>query len=334
MKDAELQHIEKRNETTKGASGVIPREGAPQDVTAQEHMSLVTESQATVPSASSVQKQSEPSQPQVNENSQKRPLERIRPSIRTKDYIEYDFSTMQNLNGGYINPVDRSTGFDEDDALGSKRQKTLEEWKREQQERKYLYENAPPPDHISQAPKCVECNINIEMDPVLDDVFKIRVCKSCVKKLPEKYSLLTKTECKEDYFLTESELNDDALFHKLEKPNPHSGTFARMQLFVRCEVENFAFNKWGGEEGLDAEWHRREEGKSQRREKKYQKEMLKMRMKTRAQEYTTRIREKRHGKAHEHNFSTAIAGGTDEDGHELLRRRCIDCGLETEEFAL
>lgn len=28
-------------------------------------------------------------------------------------------------------------------------------------------------------------------------MFDVRVCKSCEKKLPEKYSLLTKTECKE-----------------------------------------------------------------------------------------------------------------------------------------
>ncbi|AQZ14767.1 RAD14 (YMR201C) [Zygosaccharomyces parabailii] len=330
LKDAELQHIEKRNEPAKEAPNTTLNEQA-RDKVVTEHNSIVTESQAP---ASASKTSPVPHESQPNEESKKRPLERIRPSIRTKDYIEYDFSTMKNLNGGYINPEDRLTGFDEEDVVGSKRQKTLDEWKKEQQERKYLYENAPPPEHISQAPKCTECNINIEMDPVLDDVFKIRVCKSCVKRLPEKYSLLTKTECKDDYFLTEPELNDEAIFHRLEKPNPHSGTFARMQLFVRCEVEDFAFKKWGGEQGLDAEWHRREEGKAQRREKKYQKEMLKMRMKTRAQEYTTRIREKRHGKKHTHIFSNPIEGGTDEDGHKLLRRRCTECGLETEEVAL
>ncbi|QLL31050.1 hypothetical protein HG536_0A08670 [Torulaspora globosa] len=242
---------------------------------------------------------------------------------------------MTNLNGGYINPQDRPSGFDDgDDGFGSKKQKTLEDWKREQQERRHLYENAPPPEHISQAPKCIECQVNIEMDPVMDDIFKLKVCKSCVKQHPEKYSLLTKTECKEDYFLTDPELNDPELFHKMEKPNPHSGTFARMQLFVRCEVERFAFKKWGSEEGLDKEWHRREEGKSQRREKKYQQEMLKMRMKTRAQEFTTRLKERKHGKAHVHNFSAPIDGGTNDDGYQVLRRRCIDCGLETEEVSI
>lgn len=259
---------------------------------------------------------------------------RIRPSIRTKDYIEYDFSTMQNLNGGYINPKDKEYNEDYDEEFGNKKQKTLDEWKEEQRERKALYENAIPPEHISLAVKCVECNVNIEMDPVLNDVYKLNVCKSCAKLYPEKYSLLTKTECKDDYFLTESELADNELFHRLEKPNPHSGTFARMQLFVRCEVEAFAFKKWGGEEGLDKEWTRREEGKSKRREKKYTKEIQQMRLKTRAQEYTNKLRNKKYGKTHIHNFGEPIEGGKDEDGNNLMRRRCIDCGLETDEVII
>ncbi|CAI4896130.1 AFH_G0042860.mRNA.1.CDS.1 [Saccharomyces cerevisiae] len=268
----------------------------------------------------------------------KRPTDRIRPSIRKQDYIEYDFATMQNLNGGYINPKDKlpNSDFTDDQEFesefGSKKQKTLQDWKKEQLERKMLYENAPPPEHISKAPKCIECHINIEMDPVLHDVFKLQVCKQCSKEHPEKYALLTKTECKEDYFLTDPELNDEDLFHRLEKPNPHSGTFARMQLFVRCEVEAFAFKKWGGEEGLDEEWQRREEGKAHRREKKYEKKIKEMRLKTRAQEYTNRLREKKHGKAHIHHFSDPVDGGIDEDGYQIQRRRCTDCGLETEEI--
>ena len=197
-----------------------------------------------------------------------------------------------------------------------------------------LYENAPPPEHISQAPKCIECNVNIEMDPVLHDVFKLQVCKQCSKDHPEKYSLLTKTECKEDYFLTDPELNDPDLFYKLEKPNPHSGTFARMQLYVRCKIEEFAFKKWGGEEGLDQEWQRREEGKSSRREKKYQKKIAEMRLKTRAQEYTTKLREKKYGMKHVHDFSVVVTTGKDEDGHSYTRKKCIDCGLEMEESDL
>lgn len=265
-----------------------------------------------------------------------RPLESIRPSIRKRDYIEYDFSAIQNLNGGYINPEERSSGFDMDDRFdgNEKRQKTLEDWRREQQERRALYDNAPIPEHMSLAPKCMECHVNIEMDPILHSVFKLQVCKSCARELQDKYALLTKTECKEDYFLTDPELEDVKLFHRLEKPNPHSGTFARMQLFVRCEVEEFAYKKWGGPDGLDLEWQRREETKVSRRERKYTRQIKEMRMRTRAQEYTSLLRERKHGRQHVHQFSEPIDGGTDESGHQYSKRRCVDCGLETEEVAI
>ncbi|SMN18374.1 similar to Saccharomyces cerevisiae YMR201C RAD14 Protein that recognizes and binds damaged DNA during nucleotide excision repair [Maudiozyma saulgeensis] len=266
-------------------------------------------------------------------------INKIRPSIKEKDYIEYNFATIKNLNGGYINPQDKvynegDPDYYGDDSHNDKKLKTMQDWKNEQKERRMLYENAPPPEHSSVAIKCIECHINIEMDPILDDIFKLKVCKTCAKEHPEKYSLLTKTECKEDYFLTDPELNDIQLFHRLEKPNPHSGTFARMQLFVRCEIENYAYKKWGGEEGLDNEWKRREEGKLKRREKRYNDKIKEMRIKTRAQEYTNRLRDKKYGKTHNHNFSDPIPSGKDEDGFTLLKRRCIECGLETEEVSL
>jgi DNA-repair protein complementing XP-A cells len=52
--------------------------------------------------------------------------------------------------------------------------------------------------------KCRECK-SWEIDFVWDEVFHICVCNKCKEKFPEKYSLLTKTECKEDYLLTDRE---------------------------------------------------------------------------------------------------------------------------------
>lgn len=258
----------------------------------------------------------------------KRPLDKIRPSVRRQHYIEYDFSTMKNSYGGFINTEDTAEGEN------NKRAKTLEDWQEEQKNRRMLFEEEMPAFNISSAPRCTECQVNIEMDPLMKKVFKLQVCKTCVKNHPEKYSLLTKTECKEDYFLTDPELSDTTLLDRLDKPNPHSGTFSRMQLFVRCQVEAYAFEKWGGEEGLDKEWQRREEGRTARREKKYQQKLKEMRLKTRAQEYTTRLKELKHGKKHVHEFSDAIDGGLNEDNVKVQKRRCMTCGLEIEEIGL
>ena len=59
-----------------------------------------------------------------------------------------------------------------------------------------------------------------------------------------------------------------------------------------------------------------------------------MRMKTRAQEYTTKLREKKYGMKHVHDFSVVVTTGKDEDGHSYTRKKCIDCGLEMEESDL
>lgn len=43
-----------------------------------------------------------------------------------------------------------------------------------------------------------------------------------------------------------------------------------MMLFLRMQVEEVAWKKWGGEKGLDAEWARREDYKKRKREAKFE----------------------------------------------------------------
>lgn len=114
------------------------------------------------------------------------------------------------------------------------------------------------------------------------------MCKKCKEKFPEKYSLLTKTECKEvrlrsqslnhsgartnlqDYLLTDPELKDEDLLPHLLRANPHASTYSNMMLFLREQVEKVAWDKWEGEEGLDKEWARREVFKKRKREQKFE----------------------------------------------------------------
>ena len=44
-------------------------------------------------------------------------------------------------------------------------------------------------------PKCKECQ-TVDIDPSFFRGFNCLVCKKCQNEYPEKYSLLTKTECK------------------------------------------------------------------------------------------------------------------------------------------
>lgn len=244
------------------------------------------------------------------------------PSIRSKDYIEYDFSTMKDSRGGFLDQSE-PTGFGkEEEPLN------LQEW-REKQKRDQLIKDLAPPLDLKNAPKCVECE-SLEIDPNFFTNFKVSVCRRCKKKGPEKYSLLTKTECREDYLLTDPELRDTNLLHRIEKPNPHG--FLRMQLFLRMQVEGFAWKKWGSPEGLDKEWEKRERTRLERKEKRYQSKLKEMRKRTRAEEYTRKIRNGQLiNERHEHLWSVpmTVAGSS-----SMIKRRCIDCGIETEEIVI
>lgn len=234
------------------------------------------------------------------------------PPIRKQDYIEYDFATMKDTKGGFINSESDKSEYE----------KTLNEWKKEQRSKEL-----PPPMDLSSMPRCFECE-SVDIDKNLYANFDVRACRKCVKAKPEKYSLLTKTEAKEDNLLTEPEIADKDLLKRIEKPNPHG--YSNMQLFVRFQVEEFAWKKWGGPEQLDQEWDRREMNKAKRKEKKYQDQLREMRKRTRAEEYTRKLRDgKSLGEKHEHDWSSPVA-----IDNNTIKRRCIDCGIETEEVVI
>jgi hypothetical protein len=50
---------------------------------------------------------------------------------------------------------------------------------------------------LDKNPKCAECTTSIDVDQHFKKIFGILVCHRCKNEKPEKYSLLTKTECKE-----------------------------------------------------------------------------------------------------------------------------------------
>ena len=98
-------------------------------------------------------------------------------------------------------------------ASGSSEEKpahmTLKEWERHQLLRSLRDRKTGPFEpalSVLKDPKtqkaCYECG-SLEIDWKWEDVFGCRVCNACKEKLPEKYSLLTKTEAREDYLLTD-----------------------------------------------------------------------------------------------------------------------------------
>ncbi|KZP00814.1 DNA repair protein, partial [Calocera viscosa TUFC12733] len=209
-------------------------------------------------------------------------------------YYEYDLSKMVNTKGGFLAEEERGEAEKQQEL----RRKELE------RERERMKQNFDPPVFMdpSKNPRCEQCG-TIDIDHQFNKVYGVRVCAQCKDKFPEQYSLLTKTECKADYLLTDSELRDEQLMPHLLKANPHSATYNNMMLFLRKQVEAFAWAKWGGPEGLDAEWERRETGKKAKRGKKFEEKLRELRRKTRGN-----VWQKRKDEEHKHVFGPVVEG--------------------------
>ncbi|KAK6501912.1 hypothetical protein TWF481_009731 [Arthrobotrys musiformis] len=261
-----------------------------------------------------------------------RPIDAIQPAKKFQKFVEYDLSKMADTKGGFISVSDDPRSLlAAAEAAGKPANMTLEDWdkqqlkKRLQKEKKGIFEPA-----ITQGgKKCFECE-SLELDWSLLEVFNCRVCGKCKDKLPDKYSLLTKTECREDYLLTDPELRDEELLPHMEKPNPHKANWATMNLYLRYQVEEFAWKKWGSPEALDAEYERRTEDQKRRKEAKFQKRLLDLKKRTRVETWKRNGRFEGSSKGkHVHEWGELMGG---DNGMGV--KKCLECGMEVEELII
>lgn len=125
-------------------------------------------------------------------------------------YVDYDFSKMADTKGGFMtledDPHNKQLYKPEDAAKPANI--SLKEWERLQLERdlrrRKVGKYEPGLSFLDRdaSKKCRECG-NLEIDYQWEDVFHVLVCNGCKDKFPDKYSLLTKTEAKDDYLLTD-----------------------------------------------------------------------------------------------------------------------------------
>jgi DNA-repair protein complementing XP-A cells len=139
----------------------------------------------------------------------------LRPANKfaTHQFIEYDLSRMTDTKGGFLSAQDdphnrvlhapESRKRDEEPKPAGM---SVEEWERIQLLRKLRANQEPALSVLinekeKKAKSCRECG-SLEVDFKWLETFGCAVCKACRDKMPEKYSLLTKTEAREDYLLT------------------------------------------------------------------------------------------------------------------------------------
>ncbi|KAF8499140.1 XPA protein C-terminus-domain-containing protein [Russula emetica] len=251
-----------------------------------------------------------------NANASSSGEKQLRRDSRLGKYFDYDLSKMVNSKGGFLVEDD---GGANDDLKTKERERERE---RAMQSLEPLATTAIYLD-ASRNPKCHDCD-SVDLDQMYRKVFRCLVCNKCRNEKVEKYSLLTKTECKEDYLLTDSELRDEELLPHMLKANPHKSTFANMMLYCRYQVEEFAWKKWGSSEALDTEWEKRTAEKKKKKKKKFEQDLQELRRRTREG-----VWQKRKDAEHKHEFGETT---TNEDGVGV--QVCYECGftIEVEEF--
>ncbi|KAG8914142.1 hypothetical protein FRC00_000788 [Tulasnella sp. 408] len=117
------------------------------------------------------------------------------------------------------------------------------------------------------------------------------------------------------------ELRDQELLPHLLKANPHHATWNNMMLFLRYQVEDFAWKKWGSPEALDAEYERRANEKRKKKSKKFEDGLKELRRKTREG-----VWQRRKDEEHTHDFGEVER----DEGDGAGVQRCRDCGFEIE----
>ncbi|KAH8820688.1 XPA protein C-terminus-domain-containing protein [Xylogone sp. PMI_703] len=265
-------------------------------------------------------------------------------------YVDYDFSKMTDTKGGFLpvedDPFNKALhASGENGAEQRPAHMTLKEWERHQLLKGLKNRKQGPFEpglsvlgDGKDVKKCRECG-SAEIDWQWDEVFKCQVCNGCKEKFPDKYSLLTKTEAKDDYLLTDPELKDPELLPHLNKPNPHKAHWHDMMLFLRYQVEEYAFNtKWGSAEALDAEFEKREAEKKKRKEDKFRAKLQELKKKTRTEAYRRNLKSGGSGKGAK--FGDAIGNGkhehewgqTVENEEGMTVKKCVECGMEVEEL--
>ena len=111
-----------------------------------------------------------------------------------------------------------------------------------------------------------------------------------------------------------------------------------MMLYVRYQVEEFAWKKWGSPEALDAVFYRREEEKKRKRGKKFEEGVRDLRRRNKEG-----IWQKRQDEKHVHVYGavekrpnksktrrTRQASESEEEEEGVGIQRCGECGLTIE----
>lgn len=138
--------------------------------------------------------------------------------------------------------------------------------------------------------------------------------------MDEKHKLITKSDAKEKYQLTDVDLEKrDPVLKYFSRKNPHNPRWGEMKLYLDLQVEKKALDIYGSFDEIEAKRDAKNVKKEVARRKKYQKQMNSLRKEVRSSLYTRNL------SGHEHEFGPESCKDEDND---LWSKVCKSCGHE------
>lgn len=174
---------------------------------------------------------------------------------------------------------------------------------------------------------CDECEDNFSNSFLLTN-FGEKICDIC-KDLKQKHQLITRTEAKQEYLLTDVDLDKrEPPLKCLLKKNPREYARGHMRLYLRFQVEERALEVWGTEEQLEEERENRQAKREGRKRKQFDKQIKELRMQARSSLYQKRL----HSQSHEHDFgpeqSIENPNDSDDSDSDYYQQTCKTCGFK------
>ena len=118
---------------------------------------------------------------------------------------------------------------------------------------------------------CEACG-STTIDPEFYENFGVYVCYSC-KDSNILFGIITKTQARNEYLLTDEELADSSILPSISRKNPHNPRWADMKLYLRRQVRDYAIIKHGSEEEIRKALSTRNETRTDRKSKQFLKKL-------------------------------------------------------------
>lgn len=172
-----------------------------------------------------------------------------------------------------------------------------------------------PPINEDIMKECEECHQDF-LRSYLYKNFAVIICDDC-RDPKGTHELITRTDAKAKYLLKDCDLDlREPHLRYILKKNPYQSR-GDMRLYLKFQIEERALDVHGSEEKLEEELDRREERRTVKRQKTYDKKLKTLSMQVRSSLYKKSVG------AHEHEYGDAVCINEDDD---IYRRTCKTCG--------